>query len=428
MYCGSCLRDNALAAELIAQGHHVTLLPLYTPTLTDEPNVSARNRVLFGGVSVYLEQHMSLFRYTPQWLDRLWDSPAALRALARQSIRTDPRMLGELTVSMLKGEDGNQRKEFAKMREWLEAEPAPDIVNLPNALLISLAAPLGRLLRRPICCTLQGEDLFIEGLPERYRTETLDLIRRQVQHVDVFVSVSDFYADPMAKYLGIPRDRIAVVPLGINVSGYAAMPRGINSTFTVGYFARVAPEKGLHELSEAYRILRHDLGVPAARLEAAGYLATEHRPYLQKVQQQLEAQGLGHEFHYRGTLERDEKISFLRGIDVLSVPGPFPDPKGMYLLEAMAAGTPVVQPRRGAYPEVIARTGGGIVVDEGPAALAEGLLRLYRDRELAARLGACGIAGVRAHYGITTSAARLLEVYGRAIAREPVSPELTRVG
>src|SRR5512145_1563711 len=95
MYCGSCLRDNALATELIRQGHEVTLLPLYTPTLTDEANVSVGDRVLFGGVSVYLEQHVSLFRHTPLWLDRLWDSAAALRLVARRSIRTDPRKLGE---------------------------------------------------------------------------------------------------------------------------------------------------------------------------------------------------------------------------------------------------------------------------------------------------------------------------------------------
>jgi hypothetical protein len=40
MYCGSCLRDNALATELKRQGHDVLLLPMYTPTLTDERNVS----------------------------------------------------------------------------------------------------------------------------------------------------------------------------------------------------------------------------------------------------------------------------------------------------------------------------------------------------------------------------------------------------
>ncbi|HXE80921.1 MAG TPA: hypothetical protein VNK41_09235, partial [Vicinamibacterales bacterium] len=163
MYCGSCLRDNALAAELMTQGHQVTLLPLYTPTLTDEPNVSLPNRVLFGGISVYLEQYLP-FRYTPGWLDRLWDSTAVLRKLAGRSIKTEPRVLGELTVSVLEGEQGNQRKEFEKLLGWLADEPVPDVVNIPNALLISLAGPLRRALGRPVCCTLQGEDLFIEGL------------------------------------------------------------------------------------------------------------------------------------------------------------------------------------------------------------------------------------------------------------------------
>ena len=141
MYCGSCLRDNALAAELIAQGHDVILLPLYTPTLTDEPNVSAR-RVFFGGISVYLEQKLALFRSSPHFVDRLWDSLFALRAASKSSIATSPRMLGELTVSMLKGEEGHQRKEFAKLLDWLGTEPPPDVVNLPNSLLIGLAALL----------------------------------------------------------------------------------------------------------------------------------------------------------------------------------------------------------------------------------------------------------------------------------------------
>src|SRR3954463_3523928 len=134
MYCGSCLRDNALAAELIAEGHDVILLPLYTPTLTDETNVSA-NKVFFGGISVYLEQKMPLFRKLPPFLDRLWDSAYALRAASKSSIPTSPQMLGELTVSMLRGEHGNQRKEFDKLIEWLRHEPPPDVVNLPNSLL-----------------------------------------------------------------------------------------------------------------------------------------------------------------------------------------------------------------------------------------------------------------------------------------------------
>ena len=81
MYCGSCLRDNALAIELMARGHEVTLVPVYTPTLTDDDNVSRRD-VLFGGISVYLQQHSSIFRRVPRFLDRLWDSPRLIGAFA----------------------------------------------------------------------------------------------------------------------------------------------------------------------------------------------------------------------------------------------------------------------------------------------------------------------------------------------------------
>src|SRR5258708_23174526 len=140
MYCGSWLRDNALAAELISQGHDVILLPLYTPTLTDEANVSA-DKVFFGGISVYLEQKMAMFRNMPRFMDRLWDSRAALKAASRSSIPTSPQWLGALTVSMLKGEDGNQKKEFGKLVDWLESEPAPDAVSLPTSLPLSLARP-----------------------------------------------------------------------------------------------------------------------------------------------------------------------------------------------------------------------------------------------------------------------------------------------
>jgi glycosyltransferase involved in cell wall biosynthesis len=411
MYCGSCLRDNALATELLRRGHQVTLLPVYTPTLTDEANASSGNPVLFGGISVYLEQYVPLFRHTPRLLDRLWDRAAVIRAFAGRSMKTDPRMLGELTVSMLKGEHGHQRKEVAKMLEWMREEPRPDVVNLPNTLLIALAGPLRRALGVPVCCTMQGEDLFIDGLHEPYKSESLRLIRDHVADVDTFIAVSDYYAEPMAELLAIPRERIRTVPLGINLDGYDAGPRPARDRFTIGYFARVAPEKGLHELCEAYRVARQQQGLPPSRLEAAGYLAAEHRGYLEQIQREMAAWGLGEEFHYRGVLDRDQKIAFLKAVDVLSVPGPFPDPKGMYLLEAMATGLPVVQPRRGAYPEVLERTGGGLLVEPTTDALAAGLVRLAADPALRAELGAAGARGVREHYSVGRSAETLVGVY-----------------
>ena len=119
MYCGSCLRDNAMATELMARGHDVILLPVYTPTFTDEPNVS-RDHVVLGGISAYLEQYVPLFRKTPRWLDRLWDSKTVLSLASRRSISTNPKMLGEMTVSVLKGEGGFQRKEIDKFIDWMK--------------------------------------------------------------------------------------------------------------------------------------------------------------------------------------------------------------------------------------------------------------------------------------------------------------------
>ena len=255
MYCGSCLRDNAVAAALLARGHDVVLMPIYTPTTTDEKNVS-QSKVLFGGISVYLEQHVPFFRSTPAFLDRLWDSTPVLKLASKRQIKVDPAVLGEMTVSMLKGVDGFQRKEIDKMLRWVESEARFDVVTLPFTLLISLARPLREVLGAPIACTLQGEDLFLESLQEPWKSQALDLIRRSIDDVDVFLAVSDYYVDFMTGYLGIPRDRIRTVPIGINLDGHAVQPTRRSPPFTVGFFARIAPEKGLHVLAEAYRRLR----------------------------------------------------------------------------------------------------------------------------------------------------------------------------
>lgn len=430
MYCGSCIRDNALAAELISQGHQVLLIPTYTPTLTDEPNVSQR-KVFFGGVSVYLEQHVPLFRKTPRLLDRLWDSPLLLRALARFSLRTDPRDLGTLAVSMLRGEDGFQNKELVKLTDWLKSQSPPDVVTLSNSLLIRLAAPIKKTLGCIMTCTLQGEDLFLEGLQEPYRSQALELVRANVHSVDAFIAVSNYYADFMSEYLRIPADKIHVVPLGINLCGYGIGRRAGSEPFTLGYFARITPEKGLHTLCEAYRILRHQLGLPRSRLEAAGYLAPEYKTYLSRIEWQMRDWELADEFQYRGVLNREEKIRFLQGLNVLSVPSSYAEPKGLYLLEAMACGVPVLQPRLGAFPEIVEKTGGGILVEVEPGgaspharptceSLARGIFSLYKDPALAEELGRRGFEGVRKHYSVAHMARRTVEVCERLLSGAPM--------
>lgn len=417
MYCGSCLRDNALAGELIRKGHDVTLLPVYTPTRTDEPNVS-NGKVFFGGISVYLEQYVPVFRNSPRWLDRIWDSKPMLELASRRSISTSPKMLGEMTVSMLKGENGFQRKEIEKLTDWARQEAPPEVISLPYSLLIGLAKPIKEALKRPICCTLQGEDLFLEGLQEPYRSQAFALIKENLKHVDAFIAVSEFYADFVPDYLGIDRSKIHVVPLGINLAGYEKRERDPSQPFTIGFFARIAPEKGLHVLAEAYQQLRAKELIPEARLEAAGYIAPEHVKYLSEIKEGLDEAGLSAEFKYHGAVDRDEKISFLKRLDVLSVPATYNEPKGIFLLEAMACGVPVVQPRRGGFTEVVEKTGGGLLVEpDSVESLVDGIARIYREPALGDALGESGYQKVREHYNVSQMADRALEVYSEIISR-----------
>lgn len=397
MYCGSCMRDNALAGSLKAAGHDVVLVPVYTPTLTDEANHSL-HRVFFGGVSVYLQQKSALFRHTPKFLDKLWDTNTALRLASQRSVGVDPKFLGEMTVSMLEGEHGPIKKEFEKLCDWLVTEPKPDVISLPFALLISFAKPMKRVTGAPVLLTLQGEDLFLDGLAEPWRSRSMELIRANVKYVDAFIATSAYYAGYMTEYFGIPAEKVHVVPLGINFEGLAPAEK-THPGFRVGFFARIAPEKGLHNLVEAVQKL------DGVELHAAGYNLPEHREYLAKYAPFI---------HYHGSPDRHGKARFLQSIDVLSVPTDYVEPKGFSVLEAWSCGVPVIQPAHGAFPEMLAKTGGGLLFQPGNnTELAAAIASLRDDRVLRRDLAVRGLAGVHQHYSIEAMTQAALSVYHR---------------
>ena len=416
MYCGSCMRDNTLARSLLEAGHDVLLIPTYTPTRTDEKNVS-RGRLFLGGINIYLQQHFELFRKTPVLLDRLLDFKPLLRFVTRLGISVDPSDLGDLTIAMLEGADGPLRKEIYKLVRFLKSEVAPDIVTIPNSLLISLAPAIKEVLDVPVVCTFQGEDLFLDGLPEPYREKARRIIRERAGYVDRFIAVSRFGARKMARELDIGIDRIHVVPLGISFAGYEGIAGSGPDPFTIGFLARIAPEKGLHVLCEAYRRLRSSDGLPNSLLRAAGYHPPEHKSYFEDIRNKMAAWGLLHHFHYHGEVDRQEKLAFLKGLSVFSVPTPYEDPKGIFLLEAMAAGIPVVQPACGAFTEILDTTGGGILVEpNNPEALARGILDIWENPEMRGRLAERAYHNVRAHYNVRQMAEKTVEVFREAIA------------
>jgi glycosyltransferase involved in cell wall biosynthesis len=415
--CGSCLHDNTLAAALIAQGHETLLIPTYTPIRTDEPDVSQK-RVFFGGINVYLQQKLALFRHTPWPFDRLLDANGLLRFVSRFAVKTRAEDLAGLTISMLKGEHGHQRKELDKLVHWLSRDVRPEIINLTAVLLSGVVRELKSRLKVPILCSLQGDDIFLEALPESARGEALALIRDHVRAIDGFIATSAYYADFMAKYVDIPREKIHVVYPGLDLRGHGDARRAPEKDTlpTIGYFARICPEKGLHILVDAFRLLRSSPDAPRWRLRISGWLGENQREFLNAQLAKLKSDGLVTDVDHVDAPDHAGKVRFLQSLDVLCVPTLYREPKGLYVLEALANGVPVVQPRHGSFPELIERTGGGLLVDpEDPRDLARGLRRMLDDVALRQELGRKGREAVRRDFSAEVMARNTVDVYRKYI-------------
>ena len=416
MICGSCLHDNTLAAALKRLGHDIALVPTYTPIRTDEVDVSI-DRVFYGAISVYLEQKVPLFRAVPKAVERVLDHPRLLGLVSRIGASIDARQLGGLTLSLLQGENGRQSKELDELVAWLRDDYRPDIVHVTNPLLIGIVRKIKDDLGVPVLCSVQGEDIFLEQLVEPYGSRVRDTLRERARDVDGFVATSRYYADYMTGYLGVSPQRMHHVKLGIHLEGQggAAPERDSRRPFTVGYLARVCPEKGLHVLLDAFRLLvERAAGKHEVRLRIAGWLGPRDRKWFDECMERARSQGLGRRIEHVGEVDRKGKIDFLHSLDVLSVPTVYREPKGLYVLEALANGVPVVQPRHGAFPELIAETGGGLLVEpQSPEAVAAGLYELMVDPERRAALGRRGKEVVHAVYGDVAMAEATLDLYRR---------------
>lgn len=410
MYCGSCMHDNTLARALIKLGCDVQLVPLYTPIRTDEESI-AIDQVFMGGINVYLQQNYAAFRYLPRWIDRLLDQRWLLDWATSRGMQTSAKQLGKLTVSMLQGDMGFQRKEVERLAAWLSGDSKPQIIVFSNMLTAGCVPAIKRRLNVPVVVTLQGDDIFLQDLVEPYKSQALGEIRRLLPQIDGFIVNSRYYADFMADYLGAPREKFEIVPLGVDTHDFAdTAGKDARDTLVIGYLARLAPEKGLHVLVDAFLHLRCELGRSDVRLRIAGWLGEQSRTYAEQQFTKLREAGLQDAFEYLGEVDRRGKIEFLRSIDLLSVPTTYREPKGLFVLEALAAGVPVVQPDHGAFPELLARTGGGTLVPPADAkGLAAELDRLLTDTEERCRLGHEGRQAVHNEYSAQRMAQRTLE-------------------
>jgi glycosyltransferase involved in cell wall biosynthesis len=420
MLCGSCLHDNTLAAAMLEEGEDVLLVPTYTPVRTDEPDVS-QERIFYGGIQVFLQQKWSFFRRPPQWFDRWlghWlDHPALLGKLAGRASSVDPTQLGELTVSMLRGESGHQHKELGKLATWLRDEVQPEVIHLSNSMMLGMARTLGNQCGCPLVCTLSGEDLFLDKLLPPYRAEAIGLIRQQAGAIDAWVTMNGYYADYMTDYLTLDRRRVQTIPHGLRLDEYGPRhdkPDG--GPARIGYLARICPDKGLHLLIDACLRLADRNDLPPWELQAAGYLGPGDRAYLEQLETKIATGPLADKWTYRGELDYPRKMAFLQSVDLFSVPTVYPESKGLSVLEALAAGVPVVVPAHGTFPELLADTEGGLLCQPlDPADLAAKLAELLLDPVRAVQLGRLGLQAIHARYHAPAMARATVALYRKLV-------------
>ena len=384
-YCGHCVRDDALVKALAHQGHEALMVPLYLPMVTEEPVIDEGVPLFYGGINVYLQQKLGVFRKTPRWLDALFDSTPLLKMAARKTGMTKARDLGEITLSTLQGEEGKQAKELERLIDWLAQYAKPEVVCLSNALLVGLARRIREALGVPVVCTLQGEDGFLDSLRLR-----------------------------------LPPDRVHTVYNGIALDGYP-LSRKLPEVPVLGYFARMCRDKGLQTLVEAFIELKKRDRVKDLRLKVAGAMTLSDQPFVDSLRQELASADLSAFATFSPNLTRSEKIAFFQGLSVLSVPAHYGEAFGLYVIEAMAVGVPVVQPNHAAFPELIEATEGGILYDHTrPEGLVNALETLLLDPERIHHLGEKGRNAVNRHFTMDRMAQDVVQVLSHVMdGRKP---------
>ena len=410
MYCGNCFRDNTLVTELRRLGHPTVMLPLYLPMTLDETDQSQGAPIFFGGINVYLQQQSSLFRSAPNWVRGLLSHPRLLKWASGKAAKTRASDVGELTLSMLRGESGNQARELNEMIAWLKTQPQTHAISISNALLIGMARKLKSELKTRLICSLQGEDEFLDGLGKPFSQPCWDEVILRAREVDHFVAPSRYYGELMAQRLQLRNDQWSVVHSGIHLAGFdVQVPRPAPDRPILGFFARMCREKGIDRVVTAYLIARKQ--VPGLRLWIGGACGPTDEPVVAECKARLAQAGALSDCEFHPNLSREEKIHFLKSLSFLSVPVRYKEDFGLYVIESMAAGTPVVQNRRCAFPELVAATGGGILCEDSEESLAAAYVELARSPERVRELGKAGQHAVNQNFSSEAMARRMIAVF-----------------
>ena len=377
-HCGSCIRDNTLVLAMRKLGHDVLMVPLYLPFVADE-DTSEGVPVFLGGVNAYLQQKSSIFRAMPKWMDKIFDANFLLRKVSHKAGMTSARDLGEMTVSTLKGLGGFQKKEIAHLIKFIKGKEKPDVIMISNVLLTGLIKPIKEAIDCKVAVTLQGEDTFLDSLPDPWGKEAWDLIKSNCEDADIFFPVSHYHYKLMNARLSLPEEKVKVVYNGLKLEEFKTGYFPTNPP-VLGMLSRLIPGKGLDMLTEAYIHIRDKQLIPDLKLKVAGSKTKSEEAFLNSIQEKLRVAGYIDDVEFAYNISEEEKIEFLSQLTIFSTPAEYGESFGLYVIEALASGLPVVQPDSAAFPELLGHIGSGQMYKTGDHKdLAEQIKAVYEN-------------------------------------------------
>jgi glycosyltransferase involved in cell wall biosynthesis len=416
-YCGNCLRDSKYIHAIRDLGHNIMKIPMYLPLFSDTED-PVETPLFYNAISIYLKQVYPFLRKAPPWFDRLMGSRPLIRLAAKMAGSTRAKGLEELTVSMLMGEQGVQKDELDRMINWIAEHTEPDVIHLSNALLLGLAGRIKEKIKVPVVCTLQDEDVWVDVMKPEIKDRVWELMREDSENVDSFIAVSNYYGTLMQKKMAIPEEKINVVHLGVCKDDYVP-PEEIKHARQIGFISRMNHENGLDILVDAFILMKQKEGFDDVRLILTGGSTGDDAKFIKQNRRRLGQAGLLDDVDLHDDFVDQGRLDFYNRISVLSVPVRKGEAFGLYLIEAMAAGVPVVQPALGAFPEIVRLSGGGMIYENNtPEGLADALAGMLNDKDMLKQKSLNARRGVEDHFNIRLQAGKLMSHYESLIRSE----------
>lgn len=410
-YCGNCLRDSAFIQELRKEKLDVTVIPMYLPLAIDDQSIVKDTPIFFGAVNIYLKQLSPVFRRMPKWLVKYFDSLKVLKYAAKKAGSTRSKGMEPLTISMLKGEHGNQADDLTMLIDFLKNHIKPDAVHISNALLLGLAPRIKKEVNTAVVCSLQDEDGWVNDMKEPYKQEAIDLMNENAKFVDEFVSVSDYYKNVIVGMLDIPAQKIQTIYNGIDLGLYQNN-HPLPQDPTIGFISRMNELHGLDDLIEAFILLKKKEQYKNLKLKITGGSTTDDAAFIKKMKKRLTKNNVMGDVEMNDDYVGDKRHDFLNSLSIFCAPVKHELAFGIYLIEALASGLPVVQPKMGAFEEIVNKTEAGLLYEPvTPEKLAESLDKVLSDKPLFVTLKANAINNTSKHFDIVNQVKLMYGLY-----------------